>query len=137
MVATGDLAQRMALWVASHTDDKGSADSGYRKSELNPRPTLATLFVAPRTPSEEIVAGIWAEFLGITPIGVHDDFFELGGHSLMAVKMMTEVGRALNIELPLRALFEGPTVEQLARTCDRHLDDAVAREPAPAASPTA
>ena len=58
----------------------------------------------PRTPTEELVAGIWMRVLGVEQLGVEDNFFELGGHSLLATQIVTRVRSAFKIELPLRAL---------------------------------
>ncbi|HEX6039303.1 MAG TPA: amino acid adenylation domain-containing protein [Longimicrobium sp.] len=74
---------------------------------------LATARVAPRTPAEELVAGIWEGVLGVRP-GVTDSFFDLGGHSLRATQVVSRVADAFGVDLPLRALFEAPTVEGLA-----------------------
>lgn len=72
-------------------------------------------YVAPRTPVEEVVARIWAEVLRLERIGVTADFFALGGHSLRATQIISRVREAFQVELPLRALFEVPTVAGLAR----------------------
>jgi len=75
--------------------------------------------VAPRTPLEEQVAGIWAEVLDIQRVGVESSFFELGGHSLIAARMMHRLRRELEIDLPLAQLFETPTIAGLAAAIAR------------------
>jgi len=77
------------------------------------RPELEASFVAPRNAVEEVVAGIWGEVLRVGRVGVYDNFFELGGHSLLATQVISRVRRALRVELPLRTLFEDPTVAGL------------------------
>ena len=78
------------------------------------RPELQETMVAPRTAVEEAVAGIWADVLGLKHVGIYDNFFDLGGHSLKATQAISRVRDALHIDLPLRALFEAPTVASLA-----------------------
>ncbi|MCP4659060.1 MAG: amino acid adenylation domain-containing protein, partial [bacterium] len=75
--------------------------------------------VAPRSPLEEVMAGIWSEVLGIDEVGVHDDFFELGGHSLLATQVTSRASRSLGVELAVRQLFEKRTVAALAAEVER------------------
>jgi non-ribosomal peptide synthetase component F len=69
---------------------------------------------APSTPVEEVLAGIWAEVLGIEQVGTNDHFFDLGGHSLLATRVMSRLRSAFRIEMPLRELFETPRLADLA-----------------------
>ncbi|MGZ3461586.1 MAG: AMP-binding protein, partial [Archangium sp.] len=71
-------------------------------------------YVAPRTAMEQVVAGIWAPLLKQQRVGAQDNFFELGGHSLLAAQVATRLREALRVELPVRVLFEAPTVVELA-----------------------
>ncbi len=67
-------------------------------------------YLAPRNAVEEVLAGIWAELLGLDRVGIHDNFFEMGGHSLLATQLVSRVRQTFHVEMPLRALFEAPTV---------------------------
>ncbi|MGZ4113199.1 MAG: non-ribosomal peptide synthetase, partial [Tumebacillaceae bacterium] len=84
-----------------------------------PAPDLSLIgsdrkYVAPRTPVEEMLAGIWADVLHVEQIGMADNFFELGGHSLLATQVMSRVNEAFGLQMPLRHLFESPTVAAFA-----------------------
>jgi amino acid adenylation domain-containing protein len=82
------------------------------------RPDLRQEFVAPRTPLEDVLAGIWEEVLRLHPIGIHDNFFELGGHSLKATQLISRVREAFRLDLPVSHMFESPTVAGLATQID-------------------
>ncbi|HEX6861378.1 MAG TPA: condensation domain-containing protein, partial [Thermoanaerobaculia bacterium] len=83
----------------------------------------------PRTPVEEAVAGIFAGLLGLPRIGIQEDFFSLGGHSLLAAQVLSRVHRLFGVELPIRTLFERPTVEALARRIEEAQREAWGPEP--------
>jgi amino acid adenylation domain-containing protein len=78
------------------------------------RDSLAVDYVAPRNSTEELLAGIWAEVLKVERIGAHDNFFALGGHSLLATQVVSRIRTALKTDLPLRMLFEAPSLAALA-----------------------
>ncbi|MBW4635809.1 MAG: amino acid adenylation domain-containing protein [Iphinoe sp. HA4291-MV1] len=73
-------------------------------------------FVLPRTPTEEAIAHIFTSVLGLQQISIHDNFFEIGGHSLLATQVISRLRETFKVELPLRRLFELPTVAQLSQT---------------------
>ena len=72
-------------------------------------------YVAPRTPEEELLANIWAEVLEVPQVSVHDNFFDVGGHSLLATQVTSRIKTVFNLDLPVRSIFEWPTVAELAQ----------------------
>jgi amino acid adenylation domain-containing protein len=82
------------------------------------RPELVESFVAPRTPTEELLVEIWAELLHVEQVGIHDNFFHLGGHSLLAMQVISKVCKTLQVQLPVRSFFEVATVAELAKLID-------------------
>jgi amino acid adenylation domain-containing protein len=92
----------------------GKLDRGALPTPNESRPELERSFVAPRTPAEELLAEIWAEVLKVERVGIHDNFFDLGGHSLKATQVVSKIRGTLQVEIPLRDLFENPTVAELA-----------------------
>jgi amino acid adenylation domain-containing protein/non-ribosomal peptide synthase protein (TIGR01720 family) len=86
------------------------------------RPELEKEYVPPRNATEETLAGIWSDVLGVQQVGIHDNFFELGGHSLLAAQLISRVRNSFRVEVPLRELFEQPTVARLAAAVERLRD---------------
>jgi acyl carrier protein len=85
-----------------------------RQALPEPEMVETKAYVAPKTPSEEIVAKIWIEVLRRDRISANDNFFDLGGHSLLATQVISRVREQFRIELPIRAIFESPTISSLA-----------------------
>ncbi|MEG4045088.1 amino acid adenylation domain-containing protein [Microcoleus sp. Pol17_C1] len=91
-------------------------------------------YVAPHTSIEEVLVKIWAEVLGIKRVGIRDNFFELGGHSLLATQLVSRVRDAFGVELPLRRVFEAPTISELSKIVES-LKDKNSKSEAPALVP--
>jgi amino acid adenylation domain-containing protein len=106
-----------AAWVslpALPLTPNGKVDRKALPAPGTARPAHALGFVAPRTETETKLAVWWADVLGLERISIHDDFFELGGHSLTATQLVSRIRTGLHIDVPLRSLFESPTVAQFA-----------------------
>ncbi|MBV9787871.1 MAG: amino acid adenylation domain-containing protein, partial [Chloroflexi bacterium] len=93
-------------------------------------PTDSAGYVAPQSPSEELLAGIWAEVLRKERVGVHDSFFDLGGHSLLATQVISRVRAAFQVDVPLRSLFDAPTVAAFAARIEALRDGTAEAMPA-------
>src|SRR4029077_5637080 len=83
------------------------------------RPELEKTYVPPRTETESALCAIWGQVLGIERVGVEDNFFELGGHSLLATQVISRIRNVFQVELPLRRLFETPTVAAVSAELER------------------
>jgi amino acid adenylation domain-containing protein len=113
--ASFTLLDRLPLTSSGKVDRRAlpAPDRARRGQERN--------FVAPRTHSEETIAAIWREVLGLDRVGVTESFFELGGHSLLLPQVIHRLRAAFQVEVPLRVLFEEPTIEGLAVTVEEIL----------------
>jgi acyl carrier protein len=98
----------LAQMATAHQGEKAQRPAG-----------LSTPYEAPRDELEERLAAIWQDLFGIEPVGRGDSFLELGGHSLLAIQMVTQIRAALEVELPVTALFESPTVAELGKAVRR------------------
>ncbi|MEB3358048.1 MAG: amino acid adenylation domain-containing protein [Synechococcales bacterium] len=85
------------------------------------KPDLAKHYVAPRNPTEEAIAAIWTDVLGLETVGVNDNFFDLGGHSLLATQVLSRLREVFQVELPLRQLFDAHTVAEIAEVVETAL----------------
>jgi amino acid adenylation domain-containing protein/non-ribosomal peptide synthase protein (TIGR01720 family) len=95
------------------------------------RAAVGRAYVAARTAVEEIVVGIWREVLRVDQVGVRDNFFELGGHSLLATQVASRLRSAFHIQLPLRAIFEASTIEELAQRIEKLLQSGLRTQTTP------
>jgi acyl carrier protein len=92
----------------------GKIDSRALPAPDQNRPAWEGVYQPPRTRTEQALARIWAEVLKLNEVGIHDNFFELGGHSLLATQVVSRIRTVFSIELPLRHMFESPTVAAIA-----------------------
>jgi len=81
-------------------------------------------FVGPGNPTEETLCRIWQEVLRRERVGIHNNFFEIGGHSLLATRIVTRIREIFNVDIPLRRMFESPTIALLAETIDKAIQTA-------------
>lgn len=115
VVSTGELSLRQRLWLnrnANHGSEH-SASATCGETQERGRPVLGTPYVPGSNDLENMVLAVWQKTLGISEIGVCDNFFDLGGNSLLGVRMIAELRKTLNLEIPLISLFQGPTVRAL------------------------
>ena len=110
-----------SCYVALPALPRLASDKLDRHSLPAPDGDATAAHVAPRSPIEQTLADIWAEVLGLSSVGVHDNFFDIGGHSLMATQVVSRTRLSFRVELPLQALFEAPTVAELAEHIVRRL----------------
>lgn len=119
------IASRTDLNHLSHRFEHPAHPDQVQESTNDPlihhaRPNLQSTYVAPRTPREKQILVHWQNMLGIDQIGVYDNFFELGGHSLVGTQIITWLRKTFDVELPLRVIFESPTIADIARVIEEH-----------------
>ncbi|WP_218776813.1 non-ribosomal peptide synthetase, partial [Nostoc sp. T09] len=97
---------------------------------------LATNYVAPRTTTQQAIAAIWSQVLGVEKIGINDNFFELGGHSLLATQAISRIRQTLTVEIALQSLFAQPTIAQLAQFIEQQAQNTQQLQQIPKANRT-
>jgi hypothetical protein len=114
VVSTEDLTTRLraAGSGAAAADAPAAIKSG--AASLHARPQTGVPYVAPASPTERIIAGIWQSLLGIDGVGVHDNFFQLGGNSLVGIQLTSQLREAFHADIPVHAIFAAATVSDLA-----------------------
>lgn len=114
IVSTIDLQERVQAWILP-TAEGGNVEAGEAGLvELHPRPGTLGEYAPPADETQEAIAAIWREMLGVEQVGIHDSFFELGGHSLLATRVISRLRRVLGVGLRVGVMFETPTVAGLA-----------------------
>src|SRR6266508_2225647 len=107
--------ERLPLTANGKVDKKALPQPDEAGRELDER------YQEPRTEIEEVMAGIWRQVLGVERVGAEDNFFELGGHSLLEIQVISRVREVFGVEIPLRAMFEEPTLGGLCRRVEAEL----------------
>lgn len=119
VVSSGYLPARLDLWINRKNSESANGTDGEDSQSLHPRPTLQTEYVAWTNETEQAIVETWQEMLGIEQIGINDNFFDLGGNSLLGIKVIAQLKQKLSTDIPVVALFEGPTVKALAKLIAR------------------
>ena len=115
VVSTGDLARRIEQWITGQNQTTNDSSDGKAAGGFYLRPALGVAYAPPSNELEETIVRVWQSQLGIERPGIHDNFFDLGGNSLIALKVISQLKKELQVEIPVVSLFEGPTVRALAQ----------------------
>ena len=115
LVSAADPQARQQL-AGQPVAEEGTAQGAGALELADPRLQLDTPYVEPRNATEQMVADIWQEILGLERVGIHDNFFELGGHSLIATQLISRLRHAFLVDVPHEELIVAPTVAELAET---------------------
>ncbi len=118
VVSTADIETRRQEALQQLSGQTGTS----QPDNLYQRPNLPTPYAAPETELQKEVAGVWQNLLGIGQIGIYDDFFDLGGNSLMGTQLISRLRDTFKVELPIRALFEDPTISGVCKVIEQEKD---------------
>nr|WP_306290590.1 type I polyketide synthase [Bacillus stercoris] len=113
LVSTGDLGHRMKQWISMNADSIAKEEK--KAGALHTRPELNNPYVAPRNKTEQVICGIWQDFMGLEQVGIHDNFFDLGASSLDIVQVTNRLNKELGTNEAVVTLFTYPSVAALAQ----------------------
>ncbi len=108
-----DTIDRVRIFAKSRMESK--IENGSVSREKHTRPHLNAAYETPRNATEQTIAALWQDLLGIDQIGINDNFFDLGGHSLLATQLVSRIRENLHADIPLRSFFDSPTIAGLAQ----------------------
>jgi acyl transferase domain-containing protein/acyl carrier protein len=114
VVSTGNLQSRIDQWIKLKPLQPKNTAQTVNSSSRHSRPNLKNAYIAPSNDVEQKLVEVFQELLGIEPVGIHDSFFALGGDSLTGTVLISQLRKTFQIELPVRSLFEAPTIDELA-----------------------
>lgn len=117
VVSTGNLEQRITKWIVDNGD--AHKEEEQVESARYDRPNLATAYVEAQSQVEKEICTTWQKLLGIKKIGIYDDFFDLGGNSLLGTQLIAQLRQQLKVELPIRVLFDDPTIAGVAKVVEK------------------
>ena len=115
VVSTWDLEARLDKWIKLQSLREQEQTKKDDVFSFSPRPSLSSDYVVAGNPTEQTIAAIWQELLGVEKVGIHDNFFELGGHSLLATRIIARLRQVFPVEFSAATLFERPTVHSLSK----------------------
>ncbi|MBL3648685.1 type I polyketide synthase [Bacillus sp. RHFS10] len=113
LVSTGDLGHRIKQWISMNTES--AAGEKKKAAAVHTRPELNNPYVAPRSKTEQVICGIWQDFMGLEQVGIHDNFFDLGASSLDIVQVTNRLNKELGTNEAVVTLFTYPSVAALAQ----------------------
>jgi len=119
VVSAENLHTRIAKWIDLESLHRAEQPEEKKTFSGHARPNLSNPYVAPQNEIQETVATIWETLLGFEQVGIHDNLFDLGGDSLLIVQIISRVRETLRVEVPLRSVFEEPTIAALAEKVEQ------------------
>lgn len=113
-VSTGDLYTRLKRWVNRNEENSNTQQNNVNDQRTKTK-NATEILAPPNDDVQRVIADVWCDLLGIEKIGIHDNFFDLGGHSLMVTQLLSRIRSLFKIDLPLKKLFEKPTIEEISK----------------------